>query len=476
MIHNNFQGFFKDFLPDFRLVKRTDRAMNDMLKFGTVVVNKFCCTPTKKIGAYRMLANNTFDHQDLVKGLQRACKANQGADHLLCIQDTTELNYTAHMDRISKQDPDIGPVTRNSDAGFYCHPVLVLDPEKMNPLGVCSVRLWNRSWDKEDKYQRNYKKQDITEKESYRWIECAQEAKEVLSETPLRTIIGDRESDIYEELVTVPDRKTHLLIRSSWNRNLYGSQVKLFEFLESCEQKATYDLKINGNKKRESRVAKMSLRFTKVKLQKPINRNLRNYPDFVEVWAIEAKEQSQSVPQKEDPIHWRLLTTHPLKSLQDTINCINWYKSRWHIEELFRILKSKGLQIESAQLETGAALKKLTVMALQVALTTMMLKLSLVKPEEINADVVFTKEQLEFIALLQQTVEGKTEKQKNPYPGGTLAWAAWIIARLSGWGGYKSQGPPGYISIKTGLDYFQNKYEGYEIAMKLLVQKDVYKD
>lgn len=468
MIHNNFQGFFEGFLPDSRLVIRTEKVMNDMLKFGNVVVNKFCCTLSDKMGAYRMLANDSFDHMDLIKGLQRTCKANQKPKHLLCIQDTTELNYTAHIERIGKQDPDIGPVTRDDNAGMYCHPVLVIDPENMIPLGFPSVKLWNRSWDKENKHQRKYKKQDITEKESYRWIECAQETKVVLSETPLKTIIGDRESDIYEEIVTVPDEKTHLLVRSSWNRNLYDSEVKLFDFLASCDQKATYNLEIKGNKNRESREALMSLRYTKVKLQKPINRDLKNYPDYVEVWAIEAREMDQTVPENEEPILWRLLTTHPLIDQQDAINCITWYKARWHIEELFRVLKSKGLQIESSQLETGAALKKLTIMALQVALTTMTLKLSLNKPDKIPAGIVFTKGQIEFIKLLLNNVEGKTEKQKNPYPKESLPWAAWTIARLSGWVGYKSQGPPGYISIKRGLDYFNSNYQGYEIAMNLL--------
>jgi hypothetical protein len=467
MIHNNFQGFFEGFLPDVRLVQRTEKVMNDMLKFGNVVVNKFCCTPTDKIGAYRMLGNDTFSDKDLIKGLQQACKDNQGAEHLLCIQDTTELNYTAHLERIGKQDPDIGPVTRDDNAGFFCHPMLVLDPQKMIPMGVCAVKLWNRSWNGLNRHQRNYKKQDISEKESFRWIESAQEAKKVLTETPLKTIIGDRESDIYEEIVSIPDAKTHLLIRSSWNRNLYDSQEKLFDFLASREQKATYDFEVKGNKKRESRIAKMSLRYTKVKLQKPINRDLNKYPDYVEVWAIEAKEISQSVPGDEDPIHWRLLTTHQLNDIQDAINCIDWYKARWHIEELFRVLKSKGLQIESSQLETGAALKKLTVLAIQVALTTMTLKLSLKKPDKTKAGIVFSNEQIDFITILLKKLEGKTEKQKNPHTPKTLPWAAWAIARLSGWSGYTSQGPPGYISIKNGLDIFNNNYMGYEMAKNL---------
>jgi len=320
------------------------------------------------------------------------------------------------------------------------------------------------------------KKLEITEKESYRWIASAHQTKRLLSETSLLTIIGDREADIYEEFAIVPDKKTHLLIRSSWDRNLYGSKQRLFETLASSKEKACYDLSLKGNKGRKKRVAKMSLRFTKVQVQKPQYRKLSNYPDYITMWAIQAKESKKSTPKGENPILWRLLTTHKIDYFEDAEKCIEWYKERWLIEELFRVIKSKGLEIESSQLETGAGLKKLAVMALQVGLNTMVLRLSLKNPNELKAGVAFTEAEKQFMEVLIKTLEGKTEKQKNPYTKHTLAWAAWGIARLSGWSGYKSHGPPGYISIKIGLNIFQNKYEGFKMALNILKNKDVYKD
>ncbi len=476
MINNKFEGFYQDFLPDTRLEKRAEKVMNDMLNFGNVVVNKFCPTITEKIGAYRMFGNNNFSYKDLSLGIFQSCKDNQEPEHLLCIQDTTEFNFTHHLKRIGKADKDIGPVTRDDNAGFFCHPMLVVDPVHMMPIGISSVHLWNRSWDKKNKYQRNYKNQDISEKESYRWIDSAQRTKRVLSETPVLTVIGDRESDIYEEIATVPDERTHLLIRSSKNRILHGSTEKLFEALAASEEKATYDLKIYANKSRKNRLAPMSLRYKKVNIKKPKNKKLDNYPNYVEMWAIQAEELKESVPDGEEPILWRLLTTHSIESTQDAMKYIQWYKTRWLIEELFRVLKSKGLQIESSQLETGAALKKLVIMALQVALTTMTLKMSLNNKQQLSARITFTPIQIQFFTILMNSLEGKTQKQKNPYPKNTLAWAAWAIARLSGWSGYGSHGPPGYISIKLGLDIFLNKFEGYEMALNFLNVKDVYKE
>jgi hypothetical protein len=476
MKDKQFEGFFKEILPDSRVEKRAEKIMVDMLDFGNVVVNKFCPTHTEKIGAYRMLGNDSFDHNDLAKGVYRACKKNQHTGHFLCIQDTSELNYSHHMGRMDREDEDIGPVRRDDNAGFFCHPMLVIDPSNQLPIGISSIDIWNRSWDKLNKHERDYHYQDIKEKESYRWILSAQRTKELLTAASCITIIGDRESDIYDEFVTIPDQRTHLLIRSSINRKLFGEDQNLFEKLSSSEQKASYELDIRNNRKRVKRKAKMSLKYEKIKIKHPKNRPLENKPSYVEMWAIEARELPESVPGNEDPVLWRLLTTHSIDCVEDALKCVEWYSQRWFIEELFRVLKSKGLVIESSQLETGAGLKKLAVIALQVALTTMTLKLSLSNKHNVKANIVFSKGQIHFLTVYMQDLEGKTEKLKNPYEKGSLPWATWAMGRLGGWSGYISQGPPGYITIKEGLERFYDKSDGFQTALKYLTKKDVYRE
>jgi hypothetical protein len=61
-------------------------------------------------------------------------------------------------------------------------------------------------------------------------------------------------------------------------------------------------------------------------------------------------------------------------------------------------------------------------------------------------------------------LEGKTEKQKPPFPRTNLAWAAWIIARLGGWKGYASRRPPGVITFHDGWCRFHNIFQGWELA------------
>ena len=80
------------------------------------------------------------------------------------------------------------------------------------------------------------------------------------------------------------------------------------------------------------------------------------------------------------------------------------------------------------------------------------------------ATAVFEQDEIPVLAALQPTLEGKTEKQKNPHPKTSLAWAAWIIARLGGWNGYKSEAPPGPITFLNGLRRFATLADGWRLA------------
>ena len=97
------------------------------------------------------------------------------------------------------------------------------------------------------------------------------------------------------------------------------------------------------------------------------------------MFAIEVRELNP--PAGEEPIHWRLLTTHAVETVQQALTVIGWYRQRWHIEQLFRTVKRQGLDIEDSVLAEGEALEKLAVIALIAACQTMQLVLARASPD-----------------------------------------------------------------------------------------------
>jgi Transposase DDE domain len=59
-------------------------------------------------------------------------------------------------------------------------------------------------------------------------------------------------------------------------------------------------------------------------------------------------------------VHWRLMTTHVVDSLEQALQILQWYRWRWRIEQLFATLKLAGLDLEATQLESISAIQRTT--------------------------------------------------------------------------------------------------------------------
>ena len=67
------------------------------------------------------------------------------------------------------------------------------------------------------------------------------------------------------------------------------------------------------------------------------------------------------------PLLWRLVTTLPVATFAEAAEGVHLYRLRWRIEEVFRVLKSDGLDIEESQLETAGRLLNLAALGLVAA-------------------------------------------------------------------------------------------------------------
>lgn len=458
-----------DCFGDKRIDKRGTELRKLLFVNATHSIQALSSTRKEQIGYYRFLHNKKSTEKKLIKEITSRCAKLSAGKVVLSIQDTTESNLSAHAGRLNTTETEdvkcgLGDIDDNKKGiGFKIHPSLVVDASNCFPIGFSDIHIWNREADMADKHERKYNKLPIEEKESYKWIQSSNNSKKVLSEAKAVIIVQDREGDIFEQWADIPDDKTFLLIRSRVDRKTTANE-KLWEALAQASVLGQYELHLaaDSHRKEPARTATMEVRCVVAEIQCPLH-DKKNLSKTATVYAIEAKEINSG---SKEPVHWRLATTWPVNTYEDILLVIEWYTWRWLIEEVFRMLKKEGFNIEASELESGWAIRKLSVMMLDtiVKLIQMHIAYNCPEGESPDTDTVFSKEEQQCLAAKNKTLEGKTEALKNPYQPKELKWAVWVIARLGGWKGYKSQQKPGMTTLFKGLEKFHLIFEGWNLT------------
>lgn len=398
----------------------------------------------------RFLSNENVEPKlvsdELAKKTNESCL---GKSHVLCLQDTVQLTYPTQP---FKKD-NFGPTGDADTKGLFVHPGVIVDASNRDVIGTSGVITWCRDEQSGNKVK---KSRTIEEKESIRWIANAFSAKQNITNADMITVIGDRESDIFEIFERVPDKRTHLIVRASHDRVL-NTDEKISELLANTKAMGTHEIELPSiTGKRKARKATLAIKYTPI--------SLRNHEEeSLNIFCVSALEIS-SVPKGETPISWILLTTHSVHSLKTAIQILIWYTWRWIIEQIFRTMKNKGLKIEDSQIEDPKKLQILSTLCVATAIKVMSLVESRDGKNDRVATDLFSKNELIVFLLICKKLEGKTKKQKNPYAKNSMAWASWVIARLGGWNGYSSESPPGPIVMLRGLQKFELQHEGWLLA------------
>jgi hypothetical protein len=448
-------------LDDLRLVYRGNKILGDLFCKSVHSIRQLSADDASAKGFYRFLRNERVSEEDIVYNLSSNCKAACRGKYVVCIQDTTEINLSSHSKRI-KKDSDIGTTNAINEKGlgFFLHPSLVLDAADCIPYGYSDVKIWNRPLSFTSKFERKYNSLPIEQKESYKWIEVSNNTKVALGDVVSgMVIVQDREGDIYEQFAIIPDEKTDLLIRARTNRTL-KDKTKLFSCLDNSMAAGTYTLAVAGRKNREKRTAQIEIRYKEVVLQKTCKTS-KGLADSIKLSLIEAKEVGYNGA---DKICWRLLTTISVTDVQMAKGCIEWYSWRWTVEEVFKILKKEGYNIEASELEYAASVRKMCLLIMEVVIKLFLMRLAYETPETVlAAESCFDREEQDFLDHQIKSLEGKTEKQKNPYKTKDLKRYVWAIARLGGWKGYESKRHPGITTLWIGIKYFKAAMQGWMI-------------
>jgi hypothetical protein len=397
----------------------------------------------------RFLSNAKVTVERVIESWSDQTRTAVCGRHVLALQDTSEIKFaTTETDRRG-----LGKIKKGNVFGVLLHPMLAIDAEHGICLGLVSGTIWTR----DGAVKLAHNKRCLEEKESRRWVQTAQTAQEILAQAAMITVIGDREADFYGAWARVPGDKVHLLSRLMSDHALWdGGTVRQAVGLVDVADRQTIALRERAGRK--PRNAKLALRFGSVRLKRPHTAE-KQLAENVTVSFVEVQETDP--PKSVEPLHWLLLTTHKVGTAAEAWQIVNWYKQRWIIEQFFRVLKTQGLRIEDSQLQRADRLIKLVAIAAKAAAVIMQLVQARDGKDHQPAELAFSSNEINALGALNKTREGKTALQKNPHPPGTLAWAAWIVAKLGGWDGYKSSKPPGPITFFNGLEYFRAFAHGW---------------
>ncbi len=90
--------------------------------------------------AYRLLDNSALEWREILEAhTQRTAERMRGHEVALCIQDTTELDFTSRPGIAG-----LGRLSYEAQHGLYVHPTLVVTPQGL-ALGVVDAWLWARA-------------------------------------------------------------------------------------------------------------------------------------------------------------------------------------------------------------------------------------------------------------------------------------------------------------------------------------------
>ncbi|WP_420587758.1 transposase [Marivita sp.] len=287
------------------------------------------------------------------------------------------------------------------------------------------------------------------DKESHRWLAATERAGQITGAARLTMVA--READIYDLFARRPEH-VDMIVRANHNRTLDGGDKMIGSL--PCQDWARRDPGAG--------LPTLSIRFGQMTI-KPPKRLEKTTPASIILTYIDLREETP--PDGIKPVHWRLLTTYDVTDVIGALDVAERYAKRWKIEELFRTMKRKGFNIEALRIKDTAPRNRL-ILACMIAATIVMQMVA--EREGVRLRPLtdaFDVDDQPLLETLSATLEGKTDRQRNPHPKGSLAFATWVCARLGGWTGY--YGKPGPIVILSGWTDFQSIKHGAQLARNM---------
>ena len=441
-------------MADLRLEERGAWLIDRVVETHSLVLKTVGGDRAGEGAINRYLGNDRIDPAEiLAPAIEGTAKAAEGR-RVVVAQDTTEINFAGR----ARRRKGLGPGGDGVSPGFFIHPQIVIEADEEAVIGIAGAEIWTR----EPAKTGDHHKRPAEDKESRRWLAGVRAAAEALPGAVQIIGVGDRENDIYGFFAGRPDH-VDFVVRAAQDRALEdGTCLKQsaadWPGLVCCNVVVAARPASAKGGPRAARIAHVEVRAGRITLLRPKSAS-RDLPVRVTLGFVEVVEVG--APDGVEPLVWRLLTTLSVATAEDALEVVRLYRLRWRIEEVFRVLKKDGLDLEASQVTEAARLFNLAACGLVASVRILQLVDARDGSPRPATDVI-EAQAIPAVAAIGAGLEGGTVRQQNPWEQGSLAWLAWIVARLGGWNCYYR--PPGPKTMSNGWHRLAERLAGFAAA------------
>lgn len=359
----------------------------------------------------------------------------------LVIGDTTEVNFGKDRDLL-----DVSPVGKNGTGkGFLLHNALLVEAQERSIIGVAGQTIHHRKRvsKKESRSKRLQRK-----RESQIWGKVIDQVGPP-PEGVQWIHVFDRGGDNFEVYCHLLQQHSDWVIRGAQMGRyvLVGEndeERKLGDYLDGLPLLGTYELEIRARGNQSARTA--TLQVSSGKLKMPVPREKSTWVKALDPQPIPMNVvyvQEVNAPEGVQPISWVLLTSLPASTYTAAWKIIEYYETRWLVEEYHKALKT-GCRVTHRQLKTGGRLEAMVGLMSVVALRLLQIKSLARTSPEIRAQRV--------VPALWLRMLKAASKNLNRVHDLTVRQFYREVAKLGGFLGRKSDGEPGWITTWRGWE------------------------
>lgn len=427
-------------LGDARRTARLTRLLARVAASPAGRVTQVFDNGAEREAAYRFLENDRIAAASILEAHRLAVARRAAAFRYVYVAiDQSAMQLTDRNGSV------FGPISGgHTGTGVQAMSALVVAPDGV-ALGLSALELWTRSTKRAPDYHHDYR--TVDERETRFWLAAAQQTATLMQTAAPATmpwVQMDRGADSAHVLLELAKLGVAYTVRASINRRIrtrHGRRY-LFDTIRHRPVLGSYPLEVRREGRRVATT--IEVRAVRVVLDLAVGKRGRAPWRPLEVTFVEAREVGVGAD-PDEPILWRLLTNHPVATLEDARAVIAGYTMRWRVEDFHLAWKSGTCRIEDSNLRSVPAFAKWATILATVAVRAQRLKTLARETPDVPALTEFTPDEVDAVLLLRRP------KNYDPAVPPTLGQLVRWIADLGGYTGKSSGGPPGVRIISRAL-------------------------